>query len=272
MTAQGKWEATISRTQDKSYISRNAHRVPINGLDFEGENGEVMVYMMATCPGIFNGDEQTISVILEEDAHLFLTDSSPTELHPSGTKDPMNQTMTFKLQRGSTLEYLPETLIPFKDSNYKGKTTVYMESGAQAFLSEMVAAGRIGRNEFYEYIGLETRFKVYWNEELKVSDVIRLDPSQGLTRKAVLDDYTHFGSVWMLSEQVTDAHLEYIRQHILNDCEGTKVYGGTSLLNENGLVVRLLGYSSESLQSYIQKVWDYFREQCLHISPMEVLK
>lgn len=272
MKSQGKWEATISQVNGQSFVSKNAHRVPINGLDFEGDHGEVLVYLMGTCPGIFNGDSQTISATVEEEAHLLLTDSSPTELHPSGTSEAMYQTITFQLERESILEYLPEPLIPFKGSHYKGATTLHLSTGAQAFVSEIVACGRVGRNEFYEYLGLETRFEVFWDGELRVSDIVRLDPKKQLTRQAILDDFTHYGSIWLLSEKVTQKDLSYIREHLLSEGEEEKVYAGASRLDQFGMVVRLLGFSSEALQRVIQKVWDYYRIACLGLAPMEVLR
>ena len=118
---------------------------------------------------MFNGDRQEITCRLNDSTHLFLTDASATELHPSLTKEECQQNQIVQLGKNSKFEYMPEPLIPFKGSTYYGKTSIYMTEGAQAIVGEIITAGRVGRNEIFEYQCFESSFEVYWDEKLQVS-------------------------------------------------------------------------------------------------------
>ena len=78
---------------------------------------------------------------------------------------------------------MPEPLIPFKESNYEGEMSIHMTKGAQAIIGEIITAGRVGRNEIFEYQCFQSSFKVYWDEQLQVWDSIRLTPEIEFKRK-----------------------------------------------------------------------------------------
>lgn len=272
MRHDGVYKGRIDRIGHRSVLTEFSTHIPLSGMDFTGDNGEAMIYLMASCPGLFNRDTQHIAFDVNEGAHLFLTDTSATELHPSGNFDPSVQDIQFHLKPNSVLEYIPDPIIPFKDSNFKGKTSVYMEKGSQAFVTDIVAAGRVGRHELFEYLGYHNSFEVYWDHELHVSDTIHLDPKSILTRQGVLGDHTHFGTLWILSERITSEHLNYVQQTLPELCEKEHCYGGVTSLEKNGLAVRLVGYSSETIQNIMKQYWSYFRKELLMLEPLEVLK
>lgn len=272
MKAAGKWHGEVHKIGDQSVLTDYDTHIPLSGLDFEGQSGELMIYLMASCPGLFNGDEQDISCHLHENAHLFLTDTSATEIHPSGTTDPIYQRTEFRLDKKSTLEYMPDPIIPFKGTNYNGKTVIHMSEGSQALISEIVTAGRVGRKELFEYLNYTSSTEVYWNGELNAWDTVQLNPKSDLTKQGILGAFTHFATLWLLSEQVSSNHLKDIRGMLQEASEQYACYGGVSLLNKNGVVLRLVGNSSENLQGVMKLVWDYFRVAFIKLQPLEVLK
>ena len=99
---------------------------------------------------------------------------------------------------------MPEPLIPFKESNYEGEMSIHMTKGAQAIIGEIITAGRVGRNEIFEYQCFQSSFKVYWDEQLEVWDSIRLTPESNLKENGVLGDFTHISTLWILSDHIKD--------------------------------------------------------------------
>ena len=259
MEVKGEWRGVISLIGERNYLTDSFNQFPLKAIYFPGEDGEMHIYLTSNSPGLFNGDMQDISCRLTDGAHLFLTDASPTELHPSLTKGESRQVQTFQLGKNSKLEYMPKPLIPFKSSNYNGTTSIYMTEGAQAIVGEIITAGRVGRNEVFEYQNFKSVFEVFWDDQLQVWDSVCLSPENNLKANGTLGDFTHIGTLWMLSEQIKKEHLYHIQNTILSEMELFDMYGGASLLQTKGMVIRLLGRTSQDLQKVMKTYWDYFR-------------
>ena len=185
----GEWKGTISVKGQKNYLTDSFRRPPLKVVNFSGKDGESIVYLSSSSPGLFDGDRQEIACLVKEGAHLFLTDASATELHPSLTKKECRQNQIFQLEKNSKFEYMPEPLIPFKESNYEGEMSIHMTKGAQAIIGEIITAGRVGRNEIFEYQCFQSSFKVYWDEQLEVWDSIRLTPESNLKENEVVGGF-----------------------------------------------------------------------------------
>ena len=80
-----------------------------------------------------------------------------------------------------------------------------------------------------------------------------------LKANGILGDFTHIGTLWVLSEQIREEHLHHIQNTILSEIEQHDMYGGASLLQTKGMVIRLLGGTSQDLQKVMKTYWDYFR-------------
>lgn len=270
MKERGEWRATASLIGEQTYLADSFHKLPLKVRPIQGEEGELMIYLTSSSPGIFNGDEENIFCRVANGAHLFLSSLSATELRPSFEEGEGRQIQTFHLEKNSTFEYMPEPFIPFKGSNFHGMTSIYMNEGAQAVVGEIITAGRVGMGEVFQYQSLTSRFEVFWQDQLFVWDSLQFDPESNLTGKGILEAFTHVGTLWVLSEQISTDHLHYIQGTILSETERFNCYGGASLLHKNGIVIRLLGHSSESLQQVMKICWDHFRQELIHKQPIEM--
>ena len=99
----GEWKGTISVKGQKNYLTDSFRRPPLKVVNFSGKDGESIVYLSSSSPGLFNGDRQEIACLVKEGAHLFLTDASATELHPSLTKKECRQNQIFQLEKTASL-------------------------------------------------------------------------------------------------------------------------------------------------------------------------
>ena len=77
-------------------------------------------------------------------------------------------------------------------------------------------------------------FEAFWDEQLQVWDSIRLTRESNVRVKGILGDFTHIGTLWVLSEQIREEHLQHIQNTILPGIEQHDSYGGASLLQEKG--------------------------------------
>lgn len=271
---KGEWSGTVEKIGQRNILTDFTNRFPLSEADFEGEEGELVIYLLSGSPGLFNGDHQVISCWVKENAHLYLTDPSATELHPSLVDEPGIQQINFRFEKNSILEYVPEPIIPFCNSDFKGKTTVHMAEGSQAIIGEIVTAGRVGHDESFMYRQFCSQLEVYFNEHLTVWDSFRFDPEEyrAIGLEGPWGGYTHMATLWILSEQINQTHLQFIQETLQNNQEGLDTYGGASLLHKNGMVIRLLGYSAQELEKVTKVCWDYFRQELFKKAPLEILK
>ena len=133
------------------------------------------LYTMNTSPGLLAKDELKISLLLETDTNLYLTDQAATKVHPM----PINHSQAtvdyqIELRSRSCLELVPEPIILYSDAALNQNISIKLDRTAKLFLSEIILPGRLARGESYQ-------FRYYFNR-LKLSD---------LTGKLLFTDAMH---------------------------------------------------------------------------------
>ncbi|MFC4766178.1 urease accessory protein UreD [Effusibacillus consociatus] len=263
MRVHGVWKGTVGVREGRSALLHSFHQSPLKvAKPFAGERGELLLYLMDSSPGLFNGDTQEIECTLEKGASLYLTNQSSCKLHPSLEMGETSQIQRFNVRKGALLEYFPEALVPYHGANYFGETVLEMQGGAQAIVGEIITPGRAGRGELFQYEKIASQFSVSWEGQLAVWDSLLLEPARWNTSRGIFDGYTHIGTLWVLSEQITHDHVKML-ETFLDSHQKEELYAGTSLLARNGLVMRMLGPSVWRLQSLMHECWDLIRRELL---------
>lgn len=263
MRVHGLWRGTIEFRGGRSTLTRSFHQSPLKvAKPFTGERGELLLYLMDSSPGIFNGDVQEIECTLEKGANLYLTNQSSCKLHPSPDMVESCQIQRFHVKEGAVLEYFPEPLVPFNGANYLGEIIVNMKESGHAIIGEVLTPGRAGRGELFQYKKMASQFSVYWGGKWAVWDSLLLEPGHWNSLKGILEGYTHIGTLWVLSEKISRDHVQMM-QEFLKPCREDSIYAGASLLSFNGLVIRMLGHSVWSVQQLMHECWDLMRRELL---------
>lgn len=268
MKVLGEWQGRISRKEQGNVLADSFHRQPLKvAKPFRGKSGELIIYLMDGSPGLFNGDEQHISCVLEPDTHLYLTNQSSCKCYDSSSYGASRQQVTFDLKQNSVLEYWPEPLVPFQGSCFEGKMLLRLEHGAQAIVGDILTPGRIGRGELFQYERIWNQFIVEWDGTRAVWDSMLLEPGAGsLQENGWFGDYSHLGTLWILSEQRIDDIVQEIRC-ILQEQEdiAADIYAGVSMLSRGGCVIRLLGRTVRRIQQVLKICWSAVRLSLLKL-------
>ena len=69
-----------------------------------------------------------------------------------------------------------------------------------------------------------------------------------------LGGYTHVGTLWFLSEDITPALFGTVQQAIAA-WDRTGLYGGCSLQDRGGLAVRILGRRADDIARAMRELW-----------------
>lgn len=100
--------------------------------------------------GVVQGDRLRTDITLKEDAAVHVTSQSHTKIYQMDSGYATAQT-NLTLEPGAYLEYLPDPVVPFKDSRYYQTTKLSIAPTATAVFSETFYAGRIGQGEVHQY-------------------------------------------------------------------------------------------------------------------------
>lgn len=133
------------------YTSQPVRLSKLFRLDAHEAKGAYL-YLMNSSPGLLAGDRLSLSVTLEENTLLHLTDQAATKVHAM-PKPETNATTNWQISvaAGAGLELVPEPLILYADGALEQQTKITLASSATLFWSEIMLPGRLARGEYYDF-------------------------------------------------------------------------------------------------------------------------
>jgi urease accessory protein len=224
------------------------------------------MYIMSPSGGILQGDRYRMDITLKNDAFFHLTTQGATRLYRMD-KNYATQIVNINVGEGCYFEYIPDQIIPYRNSRFYQKVTLNTHDNSTMVYSEMLVPGRVGSGESFEYdiCYLKTNAKNQ-NGELRFIDIAMLEPKKKNIRNfGVLEGFDVVGTVYVLTE------TKYIRG--LNDQINSmieslpKIYGGATILpNDSGVMIRLLGAFATEVRNVIYEVVRICRKVILNVS------
>ena len=227
-----------------------------------------MAYMYIISPsgGILQGDRYRMDITLKNDAFFHLTTQGATRLYRMD-KNYATQIVNISVGEGCYFEYIPDQIIPYRNSRFYQEVTLNTHDNSTMVYSEMLVPGRVGSGESFEYdiCYLKANAKNQ-NGELRFIDIAMLEPKKKSIRNfGVLEGFDVVGTVYILTE------TKYIRE--LNDQINSmieslpKIYGGATILpNNSGVMIRLLGAFATDVRNVIYEVVRICRKVILNVS------
>lgn len=244
-SVSGRIEADFARVRGQTQLIRSAHAAPLKiAKTFPDENGGLRVCVMDCSPGLLAGDCYELQWRLEEGARVHLTNQSFTKIHPSRGR-PGVQNQRICVARGALLELFPLPVMPFRDADFRSSTRVEIDCGGALILSDILCAGRIGRDEF-EFAGVRSKIHVRLNSELVHCGQTRFEPHLNPLRvRGAWDMSTHVATFGAWFEGA-DADLVGEMRVVLRDFPTLKC--GVSLALKHGVVASMTGMRAWEMQ------------------------
>ncbi|OOF58891.1 urease accessory protein UreD [Rodentibacter myodis] len=221
---------------------------------------------MSSSPGVLAGDRLDIQISLAKSTALSLNTQAFTRVQAMNEGDSAEQITHIQLAAQSRLFYLPHPLVLHKDSAFKQKTLIEMQENSELIYGEIVAIGRVLNEERFAFRHFSSHLKIDVLQNGKgkrplVSDCIQWLPSQmNLTALSQMENYSHQGSLTYLNLSKSAVELKGILQTIhAQIAEEKSMLVGASLLNESGIMVRVLGHRAEQIQDLFQDLAKHFQ-------------
>ena len=227
------------------------------------------VYIVSPSGGILQGDRYLIDITLGNNTFAHVTTQGATRIYKMD-KNYASQTVNIKVDEGGFLEYIPDQIIPFRNSRFYQEVNLNVHDNATMIYSEVIVPGRVASGEEFEYdiCYIKTVGRNHLGRP-RFIDTVKLEPkNENLRAEGILGEFTVVGTIYVVTKESLVKDLQYeISERIKGFEVKGKISGGTSILPaRQGIIIRILGNSAEDVKKIIFDVVGIARKQIVGAS------
>jgi urease accessory protein len=158
---QGRLDIAFALQNGRTAIRHSYCEVPfkITRLLDADLPGFAHLILMQCTAGLFGGDDIECVIHVDAGARVVLTQQSATKVHPSRDL-PATQRTRIVVESGASLIVDFEAVIPFAESRLHQATHIEVKPGASLVFWEGMMAGRIGRDERWQFKELKSETRL----------------------------------------------------------------------------------------------------------------
>ena len=227
------------------------------------------VYIVSPSGGILQGDRYQIDIKLGNNTFAHVTTQGVTRIYKM-EKNYASQTIKINVDEESYFEYIPDQIIPFRNSRFYQEVHLNVHDNATMIYSEVIVPGRVASGEAFEYD--ICYIKTIGRNQLgkpRFIDTVMLEPrKQNLRTEGILGKFKVVGTIYIVTKESNVQDLQYaISERIKGPEVKGKISGGASILpGRQGIIIRILGNSAEDVKKIIFDVGRMARKQIVGAS------
>src|SRR5688572_2605916 len=227
------------------------------------------VYIVSPSGGILQGDRYRIDIKLGNNTFAHVTTQGATRIYKM-EENYASQIININVDEESYFEYIPDQIIPFRNSRFYQEVHLNVHDNATMIYSEVIVPGRVASGEAFEYD--ICYIKTIGRNQLgkpRFIDTVMLEPrKQNLRTEEILGKFKVVGIIYIVTKEFNVQDLQYeISERIKGLEVKGKRSGGTSILpGRQGIIIRILGNSSEDVKKIIFDVVRIARKQIVGAS------
>ena len=251
---------------------------------FEKENGGIQIMPLCASAGIMAGDSQEFSYHVKEGADLEILSQSFEKIHKMD-EGSASRTIEVQVDKNAALYYYPQPVIPFAQSAFDSKMTIYLEDEtSKLFLLEIISCGRNAHEERFQYRRFSSKVLLYRGEKLIYRDNTRYEPDKmPMEGIGLYEGYTHMANLFLsklcnrdnvdggketnidgmdIKKQMNSSGTERTAElqekiwQILD--EDSEIDGGVTRLTTGDLALRIFGHRAQKLQQIAEKIKEIY--------------
>jgi urease accessory protein len=262
----------FERRFGKTVLRQCRFRLPLQALTpIELADGTSYLPLLNPTGGILGGDVLVTRVVQKESTHVCLSTPSATRVYRT-LADPAVQEVDVQVGEDSSFEYLPDHIIPYRDSKFRQSLRIDMERGSRAIVWDAFAAGRVAHGERWHFQEIDSNIEISLGAKRVFLNRTRICPAQlNPQRRGLAEGFDYVATLIVVSDEFSrwketvaeiNTELEILRN----------VQAGASPLPQSGCVVKLLARSAADLMSAQAALWDRARQVVLGRSPLDLRK
>ncbi len=254
--------------RNKTVITEQLSRVPlyVQKALYYDETIPSMAHVFVLSPsgGVLQGDRYRTDIELKNGAISHITTQGATRIYKMNSNY-ATQMINLNVGKNCYLEFLPEQLIPYKNSRYYQKATFKIDDSATLVYSETIVPGRVAMGELFDYDVCCLKTLCYDDKQkIKFHDNCILEPKkQTMNSLGIFGNKTAHSMMYVVTKQECIEELYETINQLFKDND--EIIGGTSILpNNSGLSVRVLSNSSELNKTTVYNIAQIVRKQIIH--------
>ena len=254
--------------RNKTIITEQLSRVPlyVQKALYYDETIPSMAHLFILSPsgGVLQGDRYRTDIELKNGATSHITTQGATRIYKMNSNY-ATQMINLNVGKNCYLEFLPEQLIPYKNSRYYQRATFNVDDSATLVYSETIVPGRVAMGELFDYDICCLKTLCYDDkQEMKFHDNCILEPKkQTMNSLGIFGNKTAHSMMYVVTKQECVEELYETINQLFKDND--EIIGGASILpNNSGLSVRVLSNSSELNKTTVYNIAQIVRKQIIH--------
>jgi urease accessory protein len=224
-----------------------------------------MAYLQIVSPsgGVLQGDRYRMDISLKENAVAHLTTQGATRLYKMDSNF-ATQLVNVTVDENCYLEYIPDQIIPYRNSRFYQKVSLDVHDSASMIYSEIIVPGRTAMNESFEYDICYLKTVAKNQEKTRFVDVAMLEPKkQNLNTFGILGKQVVVGTIYVITKRDCVTELcEKINSGLKNTAKVS--FGASILPHDGGVLVRLTGSSVSDIRDAVYEVVKMTRKKILN--------
>ena len=224
------------------------------------------IYIMSPSGGILQGDRYRMDIVLKNKACAHITTQGATRVYRM-ERNYATQIVNVVVDDGCYLEFVPDQIIPFRDSRFYQTLNLKVHDNGTMIYSEMIVPGRVASGESFQYdICYMKALAKNQKNVLRFIDIAILEPKKRkMNALGILGTFDVVGSTYILTK--TD-YVKELKDEINSGLQKfTHFSGGASILPYNsGVIVRMLGNVASDLRNAIYEIIKITRRTVLNAS------
>jgi urease accessory protein len=254
----------------KTVVKEQYSKVPLytqRALYLE-ESLPSMAYMFIISPsgGILQGDRYRMDITLNNNAIAHITTQGATRIYRM-EKNYATQIVNIVVDDSCYFEFIPDQIIPYRDSRFYQKVDLKVHDNATMVYSELIVPGRVASGESFEYdICYMKALGRNQNHMLRFIDVAVLEPKKrSLKNLGILDNFDIVGNMYILTKTKYVAELSRDINSVLQ--KFSRISGGATILpHDSGVIIRILGEVANDLKTAMYEIIKVTRRIILNAS------
>ena len=269
----GKIKIVLEEKNDKTIINELYHEgvskiSPTMHLDEEKIPCYFLIHLGG---GYIEGESCSTYIELKENTRSIITTQAPTLIYKSNNGNSCKQNSVIKLEKNSVLEYMLDNTILFKDAIYEQNTDIYMDKDSTLIYTDGIKSGWSPDGEKFQYNLGRMKTRLFIDGEIKLMDNLILDArNNDLGGFGFFEGYSNYGTAIIINRRINEKFVKKLREVVgeLN----LDIDFGISLLETNGLVIRVIGNLTQNIHKAIYTCTNYVRRELFNSCDLHLRK
>jgi len=230
------------------------------------------IYIVSSSGGILQGDKYMIDIILEKNTLAHITTQGATRVYGMNASNAI-QVVNVSLDDGAYLEFIPDQIIPYKNSRFYQKINFKVHDNATMIYSEIISPGRSGMGEIFDYeICYLRSIGKNHKDELRFTDYTKIEPKKmKLQDFGVLGQKQIMATMYILAKTNDIEKISQTLEKVIKNSSEVE-FGWSTMTKENGILLRILGNTTRDVIRLVYDITKIIRKIILNSDFHEIRK